>query len=271
MLLRFLAFFMRLARWLFRQEIGLLVAAALIAIALWLFGAVADEVLEGEADPIDRRILLALRNPADPSRPIGPGWLVVAAEEITALGSTTVLAIMTLVTCAYLWLRGSGRSALFVLVAIAGGTLVSTLLKAIFARPRPDVVPHLTHFGQASFPSGHAMLSTAAYLTLGALLAAIQQRRRERAYVISVALALAAMVGLTRVYLGVHYPTDVAAGWTLGIAWAVLCWGIARWFGLRAKAKADAAAKDARTGESDGNDAAPPTPSHPPHDPAIRG
>jgi undecaprenyl-diphosphatase len=242
----------RLVRWVFRQEIGVLIAAALVAIAVWLFANVADEVLEGEADPIDRRILTFLREPDDPAEPIGPAWLEVAAEEITALGSGTVLTLLTAGVCGLLWLRGSGRSALFVLVAVAGGTLLSSGLKAAFSRPRPDIVPHLTHFGEASFPSGHAMLSTVAYLTLGALMAAIEQRRRVRAYIIAMAVLTAALVGATRVYLGVHYPTDVAAGWALGVAWAVGCWGVARWWRLRAKSRVDEARKDLAEGDAPG-------------------
>lgn len=252
MLGRILSHVWRLVRWVFRQEIGVLVAAALVAIALWLFASVADEVLEGEADPIDRRILMFLREPGNPEVPIGPAWLQVSAEEITALGSAAVLALVTAAVCGLQWLRGSGRSALFILVAIVGGTVLSSGLKAIFSRPRPDIVPHLTHFGEASFPSGHAMLSTVAYLTLGALMAAIEERRRVRAYIIGIAVLLAGLIGATRVYLGVHYPTDVAAGWLLGAAWAAGCWGVARWWSLRAKARVDEAKKDLVTGDAPG-------------------
>lgn len=216
-------------RWVFRQELGVLVAAFVVASAALAFSHLADEMIEGEADAIDNRILLALRSPEDLSRPIGPGWLVTAAEEITALGSMSVLVVLTGVVVGYLWLRRLHRAALFVVVAVGGGALISTLLKMAFGRDRPAVVPHLTHFGSASFPSGHAMLSVVTYLTLGALLAEIESRRRMKAYAVGVAMTLAGLVGATRVYLGVHYPSDVAAGWMAGVAWAVGCWGVARW------------------------------------------
>lgn len=211
----------------------MLVAAFVVAAAVTVFFAVADEVLEGEADPIDRRILQALRSESDPSLPIGPAWLATAAQELTALGSTSVLTLLTAAVAGFLWLRGARRSALFIALAVGGGALLSTLLKLAFGRDRPDVVPHLTHFGSASFPSGHAMLSTVTFLTLGVLLAEIQQRKRLRAYAIGVAATLAALVGATRVYLGVHYPSDVAAGWTAGVGWAMGCWAVARWLRRR--------------------------------------
>ena len=224
-------------QWLLRQEAGVLMAAAVVAAMLWAFAEIADEVLEGETDTFDRRVLLSLRNEADPSRPIGPGWLVVAAQELTALGSASVLTLVTAAVVVGLWLRGTWPTALFVLLAVGGGSLVSTALKAAFGQERPDVVPHLTHFATPSFPSGHAMLATVAYLTLGALVAEIQPRVRLRVYIIVAALTTAILVGATRVYLGVHTPSDVAAGWVGGAAWAAGCWGVARWLRLRRLAR----------------------------------
>lgn len=224
----------RVVRWILRQEIGVLLAAMIAASALWLFIGVADEVLEGESGQIDRRILLAFRDPDDLSRPIGPAWVVMGAEELTALGSASVLTLVSASVVGFLLLTGSRRSAAFVVIAVGGGALLSTALKYAFGRDRPDVVPHLTHFASPSFPSGHAMLSTVTYLTLGALVAQIQERKRERAYVVGLAIGVAALVGFTRVYLGVHNPSDVLAGWAGGVAWAVGCWGVARWMRLRA-------------------------------------
>ena len=99
---------------------------------------------------------------------------------------------------------------------------------ALFDRTRPDVVPHLVEVSSASFPSGHSMLSMTTYLTLGALLAEVQTERRFRIYVLAWAVALALLVGWSRVFLGVHWPTDVLAGWTAGAAWALLCWAVAQ-------------------------------------------
>jgi undecaprenyl-diphosphatase len=102
------------------------------------------------------------------------------------------------------------------------------VLKEFFERPRPDLVPHGAEVFTASFPSGHAMMSAVVYLTLGALLARVETGLRVKAFVLSVSVLLTVLVGISRVYLGVHWPTDVLAGWTVGAAWAVMCWLIAR-------------------------------------------
>ena len=117
--------------------------------------------------------------------------------------------------------RGAAR---LVAVSVGGGTALSSLLKLGFARPRPDLVPHAVEVYTASFPSGHAMLSAVTYLTLAALLARVQPRRRLRIYVLALAVLTSLLVGASRVYLGVHWPSDVAAGWCVGAAWALLCW-----------------------------------------------
>ncbi|MCP3136248.1 phosphatase PAP2 family protein [Pyxidicoccus xibeiensis] len=192
------------------------------------FIALSDEVSEGETQDVDERVLRMLRDPADPSVPRGPWWLAVSAEEVTALGGVTVLFLVTLAVCGYLLLARRYRTLLLVLVATLGGGLLNTLLKQLFSRPRPSVVPHLTEVMTQSFPSGHAMLSATVYLTLGALLAQLAERRRLKAYILGVALLLPGMVGMTRVYLGVHYPTDVLAGWVAGLAWALLTALVAR-------------------------------------------
>jgi undecaprenyl-diphosphatase len=123
----------------------------------------------------------------------------------------------------------------FVLVSIVGGLLLSSGLKAMVSRPRPDVVPHLSIVYTSSFPSGHSMLSAVVYLTLGSLLAATTQQTVLRIYVLAVAVLLSVIVGVSRVYLGVHYPTDVLAGWVAGLGWALLCWLVARWMQRRRK------------------------------------
>ena len=120
-------------------------------------------------------------------------------------------------------------AAVLVLAATLGGLLVSHLLKDLYDRPRPELVPHLTPVSTSSFPSGHAMLSAVVYLTLGALLARLVERWWVKLYVIVAALGLTGLVGFSRVYLGVHYPTDVLAGWAAGLSWAILCWLAARY------------------------------------------
>ena len=118
-------------------------------------------------------------------------------------------------------------------VAIGGGWIASTLLKLLFARPRPDVIPHFVETLTHSFPSGHSMLAAVTYLTLGALASQLASRNKVKIYVLGSCVILAILVGLTRVYLGVHYPTDVLAGWTLGFAWATACLIVTRLLLLR--------------------------------------
>ncbi len=207
-----------------RQEPGRLLAVLAIVAGMWVFVEVADEVIEGEHQRLDERILVALRRPGDPSRPIGPAWLADAMRDVTALGSGTVLLMTTLAVSGFLLLAGYRRRSLFVLLAAAGGVGVSVLLKELFARPRPDVVPHLAIVHTHSFPSGHSMLSAVVYLSLGVVVATAVSSRRLRAYVLLLALLMTALVGLSRMVLGVHYPTDVLAGWSAGLAWALLCW-----------------------------------------------
>jgi undecaprenyl-diphosphatase len=200
---------------------------------LAIFAKIADEVVEGETHAFDETVLRALRNPADLADPIGPAWLELAMRDITSLGSFTLVLLVTLGTIGYLVIDGKRAAAALVLVAIVGGVILSEGLKHLFARPRPELVAHLVEVQTASFPSGHAMLSATTFLTLGALLARIQSRRRLKAYVISVAIALTLMTGASRVYLGVHWPTDVLAGWCAGAAWAMGCWLLSMWLQSR--------------------------------------
>ncbi|HEX9786004.1 MAG TPA: phosphatase PAP2 family protein [Opitutaceae bacterium] len=171
-----------------------------------------------------KRVMLSLRKEGDLSQTIGPWWLAEAARDVTALGGRTLLTLMTVLALGYLVLRGRPRSALLVFVAVVGGSLLSVALKAWIGRGRPDFIPHLTEVSSASFPSGHSMLGSTVYLALGALLSRTVERRREKHYFICAALLLSFLIGLSRVFLGVHFPTDVIAGWAAGTAWALLCW-----------------------------------------------
>jgi undecaprenyl-diphosphatase len=213
--------------WLRAREVETLAAVLIAAGALWLFAEIADDVVAGDTATVDERLLLMLRAPNDPSDPLGPSWVEELARDITGLGGAGVLAILTLTSAGFLALQRRTHLALYLLVAVGGGTIVSTLLKNVFDRPRPDLVPHGSLVYTSSFPSGHSMLSAVAFLTLGALLASGQTNWRIRVYLIGLAVFLAVLVGISRVYLGVHWPTDVLAGWTAGAAWALLCWVVA--------------------------------------------
>ena len=161
--------------------------------------------------------------------PLGdwPVWVERIFREITTLGGTTVVALITLAVIGFLLVDGKPGASLLVVFSVFGGSLLGPILKIGFERPRPDLVAHLVEVQSSSFPSGHALLSAVTYLTLGALLARIMGERRLKIYVLSVSVLLTLLIGCSRVYLGVHWPTDVLAGWLVGALWALLCWRIA--------------------------------------------
>jgi undecaprenyl-diphosphatase len=232
------------ARWLARQEAVVLFGAFLLVLALFGFVELADELREGEMQPFDDWLLRLLRRTDDPAQLVGPRWLAEAVTDVTALGGTAVLVIVLLCAIGYLTLLRRYGAAAVVLAASVGGGLLIVSLKLLFGRSRPAVVPHLVTVEGLSFPSGHSMAAAVVYLTLGALLARFAARRRLRVYVIAVSLALTFLIGATRVCLGVHYPTDVLAGWAAGLAWALVCWLGARY--LQARGAVDAPAPGQR-------------------------
>jgi undecaprenyl-diphosphatase len=206
-----------------RIESRIIVVFLILAAATFLFLSLGSEVIEGETFAFDPWLLGELRSTSDPSLPIGPIWLRSLMIDLTALGGVSVLTIITAVATGYLLAVRKHATAGFLVAAIAGGAVVSTLLKAIYARPRPELVAHLVEVHSASFPSGHAMNSAITYLTMGVLLARAEEDRRVRIYLLSVAIGLTLSIGFSRVYLGVHWPSDVVAGWCVGGAWAILC------------------------------------------------
>jgi len=209
------------------------IAAALLVLGALAFFGIADEVMEGDTLQLDQRILLALRVPGNPDDPIGPPWVEETFRDFTGLGGVGVLGLLTAATLGYLLLMGQRRAALYLALAILGGLAVSLALKAGFHRPRPDLVSYGSMVYTSSFPSGHSMLSAIVYLTGGAMLAMLHRRRSVRIYILGCALLATLLVGISRVYLGVHWPTDVLAGWAGGGAWAALCWLVARRIQIR--------------------------------------
>jgi undecaprenyl-diphosphatase len=208
------------------MEFWVLGTLLILAAGLWVFARLASGILAGRSWAFDDWALRSLRRIDDPRIPIGPEWLAEFARDLSALGSIAVLLLVTLISCGYLLLAGKVRLMAVLLAAVLTGQVMSSLLKYVVGRERPDVVPHLTTVSTASFPSGHAMLSAVVYLTLGALLARALPRRRERSFILGSAVVLSLTTGVTRVFLGVHHPTDVIAGWAIGTAWA-LCWWLA--------------------------------------------
>ena len=200
-----------------------------IAVLLASFGLIAREVTGGRLTRLDRYVTLVLRNSDNPPRPVGPAWIQEAARDITSLGSIIVVVITPAAVAGYLFLTHKPGVAWLMLLAVASGIAVNNLLKLVFARHRPDVVVPAARVFTTSFPSGHATLSAIAYLTIGALLTRASPSATLSLYFMVLAVFLTLLVGFSRIYLGVHYPTDVLAGWCIGAAWAIFCWMLMAW------------------------------------------
>ena len=211
-------------------------AIALFAASLILLGAhLASELIEGERFSLDTSLLLALRVPGHPQIPVGPAWLLQSAIDISALGGYTLQWLFGTAGIAWLIAAGKRAEAGGIAVSLIGSSVIDGLLKSWIARPRPELVPHLVQVTNASFPSGHAMISSAVYLTLALMLAEGIERdgwqgRAARVAVVAFFSSLAVLIGMSRVYLGVHWPSDVLAGWCFGTAWALLVWRGDRWW-----------------------------------------
>ncbi len=211
-----------------RIEFPILLAGLVVAGGLWGFVELMEVARAGTPRSFDADILLAFRQAGQPNVPVGPLWLEGAMRDITSLGSASVLVLITTATIIYFLLVRRWATALLIFVAVVGGQVLSSLLKVGIDRPRPELVSHLVTETSLSFPSGHAMLSAVTYLTLGSLAARFLPGRVAKVYVLSLSVLVAVLVGVSRIYLGVHWPSDVLAGWCAGFAWAMLCWLVAR-------------------------------------------
>ena len=220
-------------QWWKRTEFSVLLAGIVVAVGLWSFQELVEVARDSTAHSFDTGILLAMREPGRPDDPVGPAWLEGAVRDITSLGSMSVLVLVTLGAVIYLLMIRQRFEAMLVLFTVVGGQILSSLLKLGIDRPRPELVSHLADVQTLSFPSGHAMLSAVVYLTLGSLLAGHATTRALKIYVLGVAVMLTLLVGASRAYLGVHWPSDILAGWSIGFAWAMLCWLAARWLARR--------------------------------------
>lgn len=216
------------------RESAIPLAAAAIAAVIFL--AIAAAVSAGLTQGFDAWGLLAMRNPADASQPFGPAWLQETGRDFTALGSNGVLAALVLAGSGFLALARRRAGALFLLTSFWGALVLETVVKHWYARPRPDLVPHAARVFTASFPSGHASVSAAACLASALLLAHLRPDPGFRDFSVFVAICLVVLIGLSRVYLGLHWPTDIFSGWALGAGWAALCWSV---FKLRAGSAAE--------------------------------
>lgn len=217
------------ARTFVRREFKLLVTLLVIVAALWTFLVLAEAVRAGTIQQFDYAVLLAFRETGHLEIPRGPAWLPQTMRDVTALGGGTVIALFTLAVAGYLWLRKKYQSLVLLVITVVGGGLLDYGLKLVVGRGRPTIVPHFMSVDSFSFPSGHSLMSMAVYLVLAAIVSPQLPDRRSRVYIVSVALFLTFIIGTSRLYLGVHYPSDVLGGWSLGLAWATLCWLVA-WY-----------------------------------------
>ena len=202
------------------------VSAATILIMSCVLVVIGFAVESGATLPFDRAVLLWLRDPANLAMPIGPHWLLDVTRDLTSLGSTTETLLIMIVVAAGAGLRRRWREMLFILAAVGAGSALVNVVKLVLRRVRPDVVPHLTAEVTFSFPSSHAAVSIVTYGALAILVA--RGMPHLRGFTLAVAGLLALAIGATRLYLGVHYPTDVLAGWLFGATWLLICWKIFR-------------------------------------------
>jgi undecaprenyl-diphosphatase len=213
--------------WLGAHSIVVLVAVLLIVGGTWGFIELLDEVKEGDTQKFDDWAVKTLtRFHGQPQYRM----LEEVGRDITALGGIAVLVLATLAVAGFLLIIRNFGAMWLVIVATVGGLVLSSVLKYFIDRQRPDFGSHLSNVYTTSFPSGHSMMAAVVYLTLGSLLASVVQRKRLKLYILSLAMLVTLLVGVSRVYMGVHWPTDVLAGWTAGLVWAILCWLVARYF-----------------------------------------
>jgi undecaprenyl-diphosphatase len=195
----------------------LVIGLALLIGAVLAFTALADLVSEGQVQSIDDSILLWMNAHANPT-------LDAAALEITALGGVAVVWMVIFISSMFLWQTRHHYSVFLLWIAVLGGNAINFTLKGLFARPRPELfewrVPFAPH---SSFPSGHSTTAVVLYATLAFLIARLEPSRVTRRLTLGIAGLVILLIGISRVYLGVHHPSDVLAGFTVGLAWSAFC------------------------------------------------
>ncbi len=199
---------------------------AVAALAFGVFAAIAAAVSDGLTQGADAWGLLAFRNPVDLAHPLGPAWLQASGRDFTGLGSNGVMAALVLAGSGLLAFARRRPAALFLATSFLGALALDTAIKHWVGRPRPELVPHAARVFTASFPSGHATVSSAACLAAALLLLRARTEPAYRMFALVVTVAFVAVIGASRLYLGLHWPTDVVAGWALGVSWTSVCWAI---------------------------------------------
>lgn len=182
--------------------------------------AIAALVLGGRAASFDAAGLRYFRTGAD-LVPWGPPLLIEGVRDWTVLGGTLLLNLCGTIAVAALLFARFTRRATVLAATMLSGWAFNTTIKALVARPRPTIVPHLTEAAGLSFPSGHSFNSATVYMSIALALASLSARQPVRWSMIAGAALVSAMIALSRVWLGVHYPSDAIAGWLGGTAWAL--------------------------------------------------
>jgi undecaprenyl-diphosphatase len=217
------------------KEIKVLLILMTLFLSVLIFIEIGNQVTEGTTKQFDESIIKYFRLSDNISEPAGPSFLTEFMLDVTSLGGGTIITLITIFVLGFLILQKRYNTMWLVLAATIGGTLITLGLKEFYGRERPDLIYRLVDVSSLSFPSGHSMMSAVVYLTQAAIIGRIQKNRKIRIYILSVALFLTFIIGLSRVYLGVHYPTDVLGGWTIGLAWASFCWFVALYLERRNK------------------------------------
>jgi len=229
--------FRNLIKELATKEIKILLVLLTFFLSLFVFINVGMLVTNGTTKQFDESIIKYFRVEGNNSEPTGPYFLTESMRDITSLGGETIITIITIFVVGFLYFQKRYNTMWLLLVATIGGILISLGLKEFYGRARPDISYRLISVTPLSFPSGHSMMSAIVYLTQAAIIARIQKNKKIRIYILSAALFLVFIIGFSRVYLGVHYPTDVIGGWTVGLAWASFCWLVAWYLQKRNKLK----------------------------------
>ena len=216
-----------------RHPPWLLIGAGAIAAGILLLGLVGFFIDHGLQLSFDRAVLLTMRHGTMHGTPIGPAWLKLAMIDITALGGATVLPVIVVIAAGFLAVRRLWLTMWLVLGGTITGSIAIGLVKTLVARARPELTDHLVQVTSASFPSGHAANSAIVYLTIATLIVQIVEGRATRIYILAVTALLVTLIGVSRLYLGVHWPSDVIAGWSFGTLWALAWWSLGAWLRLK--------------------------------------
>ena len=205
---------------------------SVMIIGLLGFAAIAYLVSTDATTAFDLSVMSHFIERGETVSPLGPPWVEEIFLELTALGGGTVLTLVALLVLTGLFITRQRGAGLTLMATLFSGTIIPYGLKFLFDRPRPDLVAHLDRTFTASFPSAHATVSMIYWISIATIIARFIDHAILRRFIYYSAFSLVILIGLSRIYLGVHWPSDVVAGWLLGLAWAAFCWLLANRFAI---------------------------------------